>query len=185
MNLEHFLRAIANALEAEDIPAMLTGSVAAALHGATRATMDIDIVIQPTAEALERFVGRVVDLGYYASLDAAREAFTTHGLFNIIDAESGWKADLIIRKARPFSETEFARRRVSEFLGVSISVARVEDLIVAKLEWAALGASTRQLEDVRALLRIGGAEIDVPYIDRWVQELGLTPQWDAARRQSS
>lgn len=183
MSLEHFLRAISGALVAERIPAMLTGSVAAALRGASRATMDVDIVIQPTREALDRFVERTIELGYYASLDAAREAFASQGLFNVIDAESGWKADLIIRKARPFSEAEFDRRESLTYHDISIPVARLEDLVVAKLEWATLGASARQLEDVRTLLRIGGSNVDREYVERWVRELKLEEEWEKVRRQ--
>lgn len=41
-----------------------------------------------------------------------------------------------------------------------MSVASVEDVIVSKLEWARLGESARQIEDVRALLRIQREEID-------------------------
>jgi hypothetical protein len=89
---------------------------------------------------------------------------------------------VIVRKARAFSEAEFARREEVDFLGVPVAVARAEDLIIAKLEWAALGASARQLEDVRLLLRIGGAELDRAYMDRWVRELRLTALWEEVQR---
>ncbi len=161
---------------------MLTGSVAAAYHGATRATMDVDLVIEPTALDLERFVRRTHALGYDASIEAAHEALAMRALFNVIDPDTGWKADVIVRKARAFSEAEFARREEVDFLGVPVAVARAEDLIIAKLEWAALGASARQLEDVRLLLRIGGAELDRAYMDRWVRELRLTALWEEVQR---
>jgi hypothetical protein len=32
-------------------------------------------------------------------------------MFNVVDFATGWKVDLIIRKARPFSLKEFERRR--------------------------------------------------------------------------
>ena len=56
-------------------------------------------------------------------------------------------------------------------------VVSVEDLMVAKLEWAKLGASARQLEDVAALLRIHAGGLDRAYLDRWIAELGLSQQW--------
>lgn len=43
------LRNVVVALEAADIPFMLTGFFAAAFHGAPRATMDVDLVVHPTA----------------------------------------------------------------------------------------------------------------------------------------
>lgn len=47
----------------------------------------------------------------YVSDVAAREALADRSMFNIVDPESGWKVDLIVRKLRPFSEQEFARRQ--------------------------------------------------------------------------
>ncbi|MGH7710249.1 MAG: hypothetical protein ACREOG_03140, partial [Gemmatimonadaceae bacterium] len=60
----------------------------------------------------------------------------------------------------------------------------VEDLVIATLEWAQLGGSARQLEDVASLLRIAGSDIDLDYVNRWVEELGLVDDWDAVRRSS-
>ncbi len=183
MSLERFLGTITEALAAEGIPEMLTGSLAAAVHGASRATMDVDLVIEPTPQQLDRFVGRMEAEGFYVSIEAAREALATHSMFNVIDPSSGWKADLIIRRPRPFSEAEFARREPAELLGVPVAVARVEDLMIAKLEWATLGASARQIEDVQALARMAGPTLDHAYLARWINALGLTVAWGEVRRQ--
>jgi hypothetical protein len=98
----------------------------------------------------------------------------------VIDMASGWKVDLIPRKARPFSEVEFARRSRVHVLGTTMFVASLEDVIVAKLEWAKAGGSARQLEDVRELLRLGGERIDRAHVEHWVDALGLRELWDAA-----
>lgn len=55
--------------------------------------MDVDLVIEPTARALERFVRRTHALGYDVSIEAAHEALAMRALFHVIDPESGWKAD--------------------------------------------------------------------------------------------
>ena len=47
MTAAALLRAAVAALDATGVPFMLTGSLAAAYHGAGRATMDIDLVIDP------------------------------------------------------------------------------------------------------------------------------------------
>jgi hypothetical protein len=182
VSLERLLRALADALSTSNIPFMLTGSVAAAFHGASRATMDVDLVIEPTAHSLQDFVRRVEELGLYISADAAREAYEARGMFNVVDSESGWKADLIIRKQRSFSEKEFSRREPTSLQGVPLAIATIEDLILSKLEWARLGGSARQLEDVRALLGIAGEELDRSYLEQWVDHLGVRREWNAARR---
>lgn len=54
----------------------------------------------------------------------------------------------------------------------------MEDLIVAKLEWARKGASELQLRDALAILLHRGRELDRVHIVRWVDDLGLQHEWD-------
>ena len=177
MTAESLLRSVAAALGDAEIPFMLTGSFASAYHGAGRATMDIDLVIDPLPDQLDTFVRTMEASGMYVSDVAARDALAGRSMFNVIDMQSGWKVDLIVRKLRPFSEEEFSRRQRIDFFGVRLDVATVEDVILSKLEWAKLGASARQLEDVASLLRIHREEIDRTYIDRWIAALGVDSQW--------
>jgi hypothetical protein len=178
------LRVIVTAFERVSMPFMMTGSMAAAAHGAGRATMDIDVVIDATPDRLDALVDHLTSHGLYVSAAAARDALAHESAFNAIDVQTAWKVDLIIRKSRPFSKTEFARRTAIDFEGIRLWVATVEDLVVAKLEWAKLGESARQLEDVAKLVRAAGETIDFEYVNGWVQELGLVEQWDAVRRTS-
>ena len=73
--------------------------------------------------------------------------------FNVIDLATGWKIDFIIRKSRPFSETEFERRSEVHFEGLRLHIAQPEDVIIAKLEWAKRASSERQIEDVAGILK--------------------------------
>ena len=136
MSGAELLRTVASRLDESGIPFMLTGSMAAAVHGAQRSTMDIDIVIEATGLKLAALVESLAGSDLHVSGDAAQEALRHESMFNVVDARTGWKVDLIVRKSRPFSEAEFARRQVMEFEGTRLWVATVEDLMVAKLEWA-------------------------------------------------
>jgi len=102
-------------------------------------------------------------------------------MFNLIDMNTAWKIDLVIRKNRPFSVQELARRVVMPIASVEVATATAEDTIVAKLEWAKLGASERQLIDVAGILHVGSAALDFDYIERWVEALDLGEQWRCAR----
>jgi hypothetical protein len=176
---EALLLALATALREEGIPFMLTGSVASAYHGAGRSTMDIDFVIDPLPSQLQSFIHRIKASGAYVSPEAAHEALTQRAMFNVVDVESGWKGDFIVRRMRPFSVTEFERRQPIEFQGILLDVATLEDLVLSKLEWAKLGDSSRQVDDVRALLRLRGEDLDREYVRHWVDVLGLQAQWAA------
>lgn len=115
---------------------MLTGSLAAAFYGTPRATQDVDLVIEPQPDKLQRLVDNLRAAGLYADIEAAREALRTGGQFNAIDPSTGWKVDLIFRRARPFSKAEFERRQQHDLFGVEVALATLEDLIIAKLEWS-------------------------------------------------
>jgi hypothetical protein len=160
---------------------MLTGSLAAAWYGAGRATLAIDLVVELQADRIGPLVDAISGPGVYVSPDAAREALDRESMFNVIDTGTGWKADLIVRKSRPFSRTEFGRRRAVEFEGVRLWVTTPEDLIIAKLEWAKLGGSARQIEDVRTLIRVTEPTLDREYLEQWISALGLAGEWRAAR----
>lgn len=175
------LARIAGLLDVAGIPYMLTGSFASTLFGAPRTTQDIDVVIAPTLGSLERFLHGLPEQEYYVSREAAREAYGAEGMFNLVDFSTGWKIDLIIRKRRPFSEEEFGRRKRVEVLGTHLFVASPEDVIVAKLEWAKLGESERQIRDVAGILRGQSNALDLAYIERWVVAMQLVAQWTAAK----
>lgn len=181
MTLGELLAGIGARLEAAGIPYMVTGSVASSFHGEPRATRDIDIVIDPGPEALDAFVESLPAADFYVDPDIARTALAERSQFNVIEIASGWKVDLMIRKDRPFSVEELARRQPADVLGSPTFVATAEDVVIAKLEWAKAGESERQLRDVAAILAVSGDGLDYPYIERWVSALGLRKAWSEVR----
>ena len=174
------LRAITASLERSGIEYMLTGSFASAHHGVPRSTMDIDLVIAATTGQLRAFVKSLPASAYYVELDAAIAAQKCESMFNVIDLATGWKVDLIFRKSRPFSQEEFSRRRLANVEGFPIYVASIEDVILAKLEWAKLSQSQRQMQDVVSMLKLKQRELDREYIEKWVAQLTLLPEWSSA-----
>lgn len=182
MSVDEVFRRITAALEHAGIGYMLSGSFAGAHHGAPRSTQDIDLVILATPDQLQAFVESLPASQYYADLDAALEAHRRQSMFNVIDMESGWKIDLIIRKSRPFSLREFERRQRVNLHGVSIFVASAEDVVIAKLEWAKQAESHRQIEDVSAIFRVRWNLLDRDYLEKWATELQLLQQLHDAKR---
>jgi hypothetical protein len=176
-----FLARVAGALERAGVPYMLAGSFASSHHGAPRATRDIDIVVDPTFDSLDRFLEGLRDDDTYVDADIAHEEFKRRGQFNVIDGATAWKVDVIFRKARPFSREELSRRIPVVVLGVPVFVATAEDTVLAKLEWAKLGESEQQLRDVRSLLDALGESLDHAYIERWLDDLGVRELWTRVR----
>jgi hypothetical protein len=185
MSTTDVLYRISAALNRAGIAYMLSGSFASAYHGAPRATQDIDIVIAATTDQLQTFVHLLSTDEYYVDLNTALEAHKRQSLFNVVDMVTGWKIDFIIRKSRAFSEEEFHRSTPVTLHGVELFVASVEDVVVSKLEWAKLAQSPRQIEDVAGILRMRWDSLDRTYLEKWILELGLTEQWNDARRSAN
>lgn len=186
MNGPHaFLSRVTRLLEAAGIEYMVTGSIASAFYGEPRATRDIDVVINCGRLALTRFLELCAEADWYFSEDAAREAFATRGMFNVIDPESGLKADLILRKARDFSVEEFDRRTpqpVCSSQEPPVALASPEDVILSKLEWSQQTDSPQQQRDARQVARARAGELDLDYLRRWARTLGLSEPLDSILR---
>jgi len=163
---------------------MLTGSIASSAHGVPRSTGDIDIVIASTQTQLHKLIEQFPSSDYYADEQQALEALASRSQFNIIDFSSGWKVDFIIAEDSEYGRTAFARRRLMDITGTSLYVASPEDVLIAKLRWAKMGASERQLQDAAGIVATQGSSLDCSYIEHWVRELGVEVQWQSIRQAS-
>ncbi len=172
-------------LEALGIPYMVAGAVASSHHGRPRATNDADVVIDPTPQALEALLAALPGDGFYVDAKIAREALRDRRLFNVIDRETAFRVDLMIRRERPFSREEFARRQRRELEGLPVFIATAEDTILSKLEWAGkAGHSERHLTDALGVLQVSGDRIDRAYVERWAGALGVEDLWRNLLRQA-
>lgn len=59
-------------------------------------------------------------------------------------------------------------------------VASVEDVVLAKLEWAKLSQPHRQIQDVVSVLKLKHRELDRQYVEKWVAALTLRSEWNDA-----
>ena len=180
MSAESILRLAAKTLADLGIPYMVTGSLASAFYGEPRSTQDMDVVVRAKGTDLQELGDRLRDAGLYCASEAILEATEFGGMFNAIDPMTGWKVDFILLKDGAFDRAAFEARRVEELSGVPLHLIRAEDVVVAKLEWAKLGGSERQLRDVVGILMVQGATLDRAKIERWVAELGLEDVWSRA-----
>lgn len=180
MTFAALLADIVARLDKADVPYMITGSLASSYYGEPRATRDADIVIEPTQHGLAVLIDSLFAGGYYVDRDAALDALRDRTQFNPIGSDA-LKVDFIVRKARPFSMEEFSRRVPADLLGTAGYIATAEDLVLAKLEWAAASDSDRQRRDAIAIVRIVES-LDEAYINRWAARLGVAEDWNLIRK---
>lgn len=149
---------------------MLSGSIAMGIYVIPRATRDIDFVVHLQSHDIEGFV-KHFEGAYYCSETAVRDAVSRHGMFNVIDHKSGFKADFVVLKNELYRQTEFERRRQANFFGEQVWVVSPEDLLLSKLIWIQSWQAALQLEDIKNLAALPGLQKD--YVDHWVKQLNL------------
>lgn len=120
------LAVVVELLDRAEIPYMLAGSFASTYHGSPRTTQDIDVVIAPTCPVLDRFVRGLDEEWYSVREVGVDEDWRRRGMFNVLLLDSGWKVDLILRKDRPFSRSEFERRIRVDLAGGRLDRAYIE-----------------------------------------------------------
>src|SRR5208283_4081722 len=179
-DLSGFMERLLEKLSKAGVPFMLVGSVAASYHGHPRSTFGVDLVVDADEETLCRFA-RSLGEGCYVSEESVRQAVRSRTAFNVIDETTGFKADFIVRKERPFSRMEFIRRKSVSMQDKTLEMATPEDVILSKLEWSKLGSSERQWADALQVARIQGERLDLAYIDKWSVELGVADLWQRIR----
>lgn len=166
-----FVKLIASRLDSVDIPYMMTGSMAIAVHSVPRMTRYVDLVV----EIKPVDVDKIVDLfseDCYIDRDSVRQAVDAHSMFNIIHNQWVVKADFIIRKDEEYRREEFARRQKVVIGDMTISVVSAEDLILSKLVWGKKSQSELQLLDIRQMISVV-SELDWKYMRKWAVVLGV------------
>jgi hypothetical protein len=160
---QQFITRLIVLLTASEIRYMVCGSFASSFHGEPRATKDVDLVIDCSREQLRRFLHQLHGTPWYVNDVAAMDALEQRTMFNVIDPDSGWKADLIVRKDRAFSVCEFERRQTAAALEgdpVMLALATPEDTILSKLEWSLGSQSDQQYRDALRVAIVGFDQID-------------------------
>ena len=180
MEQSELMRHVIQALETSGIGYMITGSQASAYYGEPRFTRDIDIVAEFKEDQIAQFVAFFPAEDYYCNEQMIRKAIRHKSQFKIIHPKSGLKIDVIVKKGSAFSQKEFLRRKKGPVLeGLEAYFASPEDVILKKMQYYQEGGSEKHLRDITGILKVTGDDIDLTYITRWAERLGVREIWEA------
>lgn len=167
--IKEVLQKISLILEENDISYMLSGSVALGLYTIARTTRDIDIVVELSESDIGKFIKGFHE--FFVDEVGVENEVKRGGMFNLIDKQTAFKIDFILKTSTPYSDEEFSRRKKLSLGGVELWVVSLEDLIIAKLRWIQDFQSDRQMNDIRSLLL--NPNIDWKYLNKWIKSLKL------------
>lgn len=180
---------VADAFDALNIPYFIGGSLATAVHGVARATMDVDLVADIQAEQIPQLL-QVLGEAFFADNQMIENAIRQGMSYNLIHKETMFKVDIFPVKNRAFDRSQFERRTAYVLADEPERMAYVaspEDNILAKLEWYRLGGevSDRQWQDILSVLKIQGERIDRTYLQHWAEQLMVSNLLQRALEQAT
>ena len=162
---------------------MVTGSVAGILYGEPRLTHDVDLVLEITSDDdASALCAAFPEEEFYCApeevvrLEARR---AQRGHFNIIHRETGFKADVYLAGSDPLHGWALGRRRAIAIGETRLWAAPPEYVIIRKLEHYREGGSPKHLDDIRAMLRVSGDQIDRELLNGQIASRGLNQPWVA------
>ncbi len=144
-------------LERIGIPYVIIGGFAASLYGITRATYDIDIIVDLTNDRIQALADAYPSPRYYADPYQMKNAIHIKSFFNIIDSERGEKADLFPLSMDERYQPAFDNRirqtvEIFNYKPFEVWAALPEDVIIGKLmAWTEL-KTKRHESDIYEML---------------------------------
>jgi hypothetical protein len=177
--------AVARVFDQLGIRYVVGGSLASALHGEPRSTLDVDFVADVRPEHMEALVAALAP-GFYVSDTAMRDALHAGGSFNAIHLVTAVKVDVFPVGDDAFDAERIARRRRAVVWAdppAELYVDAAEYTVLRKLEWYRRGGevSERQWRDVVGVLRVRKGSLDAALLDRWARRLGVADLLGRAR----
>ena len=167
-------------LDEHKIDYAVSGSVAGLFYGAERSTVDVDMGIASTPEAIFQFADALDQNEFYVSREMIAEAIALQDSFNVLHYESPIKLDLFVLGGGLLDRRLISHRVRFESRYGPIWVSSPVDIAVRKLWWfeKADRTSHRQWDDIVALLR--GGHVDLAEFGELARAVGLTETASAA-----
>ncbi len=182
MSILGFYFDIVRALEEIGAPYMLMGAFAGSAFGITRATFDVDMLVNLQEPHFNALAHRFPPPRYYADPEQMRDSTRLGIMFNVIDMNQGVKADLVPLSGSPGYREAFARRTRRTFQDESGNefetwCASPEDIILGKLMAWQEGRSAKHPADIREMLvfilsGLSDEELDLGYVSVRAARLG-------------
>ena len=154
--------------------------------GEPRSTVDVDIAVALSADRLPQLLERVRPSFYVPDVAAAR-AVSEKESFNIIHNEEAMKVDLFVLGDGVLDANQLSRRvqfALPTEPPAMVWITSPEDQVLRKLDWYRQSGqvSDRQMRDVIAILNINGDSLDMTYLTKTAELVGLSQLLDRAKQ---
>jgi hypothetical protein len=173
------IQRVTSAMDQQGLLYAVTGSLASSTHGEPVSSIDVDVVVRMTTQQAAR-LARSLSPEFYADEQMLRSAAELHGMANVVDNRSGFKADISVVPDDAYYDQVLKRRVCMLPIGEGrfTWVVSAEDVVLMKLLWRKDTGSAKQWENALGVVRVQGARLDWAYLRRWATELGIHDDLD-------
>lgn len=123
------LKPVFSSFEKHDVRYLVIGGIAGILHGLTRFTFDLDILIEPDAGNAQRLLDALLEAGFGTALLVDSETLLKNEITVFSDIE---RIDVQTRTPGILFETAWQNRLVYEYCGQKLHLLSRNDLIASK-----------------------------------------------------
>lgn len=159
------LRDLTKWLQAEHVPAIIIGGVAASILGRPRMTQDVDVLLQLGEEHWDEFLTSGEQFGFVPRRSDALTFARKAQVLLLRHTPSGIDTDMVIA-ALPFEKDAIARSKKVRVGEIRLPLPLPEDLITMK----AVAGRPRDMGDIESILD-AQPKTDIRRVRRWVREL--------------
>lgn len=163
---------------------MVTGATAGIIYGEPRLTNDIDLVMDLRPAEVDRFCKAFpLERFYCPPAEAILEEIkrSQGGHFNLIDHESGFRADIYTSGRDELNRWGLDNRKLLKIEDDELWLAPIVYVILRKLEYYREGKSEKHLRDIAGILAVSSDQIDVELLDEKIREMQLEKEWRIAK----
>ncbi len=168
------LKHVWSTLESHDLPMALMGGIALSAWKRSRATQDVDLLIDIDEKVREAVWSGLADAGIRAKRTPSVLVVGRQRIVQLLYQPPGTYLDLqidLLLAESEYQKAALARRIIVQLPGFEMAVAVLscEDLVLHKL----VAGRILDRADAAALLRANISSVDLPYLIQWSEKLGV------------
>jgi hypothetical protein len=171
------------------VPYYLGGSIASSVHGMQQMAQDIDLVVDLGEQSFPSLLASLQS-SYVVDEDANRQAVRAYTPLRLIHLDTLMKVDVVISKRDAFdiSMRQLVSPRTLDERYPPFWVASASEMILFKLQRYARDERSRtdgmlddaEWNDILGMLKMQGPDLDLGYLARWADALGVRDQLERA-----